>query len=361
MPNAVETRKGDAVRISSWQRTGKRRSVAAWGALTTLALSLFLLAGCSGGGSDGSGSGNASGEDYPSEPVEMMVPADPGGGYDQTARSMQRALTDGEVIQQDAEVYNVSGGSGTVGLTQFVSENAGNPQQLMIMGKILVGSIQQTDAQVDLSQTTPIARLTAEYDGIVVPADSEYENLEQLVKDFKENPGSVSWGGGSVGGVDQILVAQLAEEVGVDPSEINYVPYAGGGELAPAILSGDVSAAASGLAEFQDQIESGEMRLLAVSSDEPIEGVDAPTIKEAGYDVSIANWRGVVAPPDISEEQRAAAVSMVEEMHETEQWQEALEANNWEDFLMTGQEFEDYIQQEDEDITQTLKDLGIVE
>ena len=341
-----------------WRRV-PRYSVGFWTAMTVLTASvLFMLAGCGGNGGDGGEGG--SGGDYPSEPIEIMVPADPGGGYDQTARGMQRAFTDGGVIEQDVEVYNVSGGSGTVGLTQFISENSGNPHQLMVMGKILVGAIQQTDAEVDLSQTTPIARLTAEYDGIFVSADSEYENLEQLVQDFESDPGSVSWGGGSVGGVDQILVGQLAQEVGVNPGDINYVPYSGGGELAPAILSGDVTAAASGLAEFTDQVESGEMRLLAVSSEEPIDGIDAPTIIDAGYDVSIANWRGVVAPPDISDEQRAAAVSAVEEMHGTDQWQEALESNNWEDFLLTGQEFQSYIQEEDEQITQTLEDLGVL-
>ena len=341
-----------------WRRL-PRYSIGFWAAMIILVAGLlFMLAGCGGSGGDGSGSG--SGGDYPSEPIEIMVPADPGGGYDQTARSMQRAFTDGGVVEQNVEVYNVSGGSGTVGLTQFIGENSGNPHQLMVMGKILVGAIQQTDAQVDLGQTTPIARLTAEYDGIFVAADSKYETLEQLVKDFEADPGSISWGGGSVGGVDQILVGQLAQEVGVNPGDINYVPYSGGGELAPAILSGDVTAAASGLAEFTDQVESGEMRLLAVSSEEPIDGVDASTIKDAGYDVSIANWRGVVAPPDLSDEQRAAAVSAVEKMHETDQWQEALEANNWDDFFLTGKEFQSYIQEEDKQITQTLKDLGVL-
>ncbi len=325
-----------------------------------LAVGSLVLAGCGGDG-DGAGGNGAAEEEYPTRGIEIMVPADPGGGYDQTGRSIQRALTDGGVIEQNVEVYNVAGGSGTVGLTQFVGDNAGDPHQLMVMGKILVGAIEQTDAQVDLSQTTPIARLTAEFDAVVVPANSEYETLKQLVEDFKANPGQISWGGGSVGGVDQILVAQLAQEVGVDPADINYIPYSGGGELMPAVLSGDVTAAVSGLAEFEGQFESGKMRLLAVSSEEPIEGVDAPTIIEQGYDVSIANWRGVVAPPELSDGQRDAVVSMIEEMHDTEQWQETLEQNNWEDFLLTGEEFQAYIEEENQQISQTLKELGIIE
>ncbi|GAB3547584.1 tripartite tricarboxylate transporter substrate-binding protein [Arthrobacter tumbae] len=321
-----------------------------------MAVSLLVLTGCGGD----SGGGDASAEEYPTQAIEVMAPADPGGGYDQTARSIGRALDEGGVIDTGAEVYNVPGASGTAGLTQFVGENAGNPHQLMVIGKILVGAIEQTDSQVSLEDITPIARLTAEYDAIVVPADSEYETLEQLMDAFEADPGAVAWGGGSVGGVDQILVAQLADAVGIAPGEINYIPYSGGGELTPAILSGDVTAAASGLAEFQDQIDAGEMRLLAVSSEEPIEGVDAPTIIDAGYEVSIANWRGIVAPPEISEEQRDAAVTMIEEMHDTPEWQETLETNNWDDFLLTGEEFTEYIGSETENITQTLTDLGIV-
>ncbi|GAA2177178.1 tripartite tricarboxylate transporter substrate-binding protein [Arthrobacter parietis] len=340
----------------SWSRHAKS---VRWG--VPLAVSLLVLTGCggdSGGGGDSAG-GDAA-EEYPTAAIEIMAPADPGGGYDQTARSIGRALDEGGVIDTGAEVYNVPGASGTAGLTQFVGENAGDPHQLMVIGKILVGAIEQTDSQVSLEDVTPIARLTAEYDAIVVPTDSEYETLEQLMDAFEADPGAVAWGGGSVGGVDQILVAQLADAVGIDPAEINYIPYSGGGELTPAILSGDVTAAASGLAEFQDQIDAGEMRLLAVSSEEPIEGIDAPTIIDAGYDVSIANWRGVVAPPEISDEQREAVVAMIEEMHDTPEWQEALETNNWEDFLLTGEEFGEYIGSEKENITKTLTDLGIL-
>ena len=339
------------------RNVSKKRRLAQWGA--PLAAGLLVLTGCGGSGDDGGGGEAVA--DFPSETIEILAPADPGGGYDMTARLISQALDQGGVVDTGAEVYNVPGGSGTIGLTQFATDNAGNPHQLMVIGKILVGAIQQTDSQMTLENTTPIARLTAEYDAIAVPADSEYETLEQLMEDFKADPGSIAWGGGSVGGVDQILVGQLAEAAGIAPGDINYIPYSGGGELTPAILSGDVTAAASGLAEFSDLVEDGEMRLLAVSSEEPIEGVDAPTIIEEGYDVSIANWRGVVAPPEITDEQRDAVVGMIEEMQETEQWQEALEANNWEDYLLTGQEFADYIAEENETITQTLTDLGILE
>lgn len=299
--------------------------------------------------------------EYPSRDVEIMAPADPGGGYDQTARLMQRALTEGGVLEENVEVYNVPGASGAIGLTELINDNRGNPHEWMVMGKILVGAIKQTDVPFDVNDTTPIARLTAEYDAIFVRAESEYETLEQLMEDFEADPESISWGGGSVGGVDQILAGQLAQEVGVDPSRVNYIPYSGGGELTPAILSGDVTVGVSGLTEFIDQIEAGELRLLAVSSEERIEGVDAPTIIESGYDVSLSNWRGVVAPPDLTAEQRERIIADVEEMHETSEWREALEANGWEDVFLAGEEFEEYIESEDREMTRILEELGVLE
>lgn len=334
-----------------WSRWGSRRLGSVGGMVMVLAL-VVAMSGCGGSG------GGQGGAEFPSDTVQIMVPADPGGGYDQLGRAVGQTLQE-NVIEQETEAYNVSGASGTTGLTQFVGENAGDPHQMMVMGSILVGAIKTTDAPVSLEDTTPLARLTAEYAAIVVPADSEYENLEQLVGAFREDPGSISWGGGSTGGVDQILVGQLAEEVGVDPAEINYVPYSGGGELTPALLSGDVVAGVSGVNEFSELVASGELRLLAVSSDEPIEGVDAPTIKEEGYDVSISNWRGLVGPPDLPDEDRQAVIGMLERMHGTPEWQEFVESNNFEDAFLTGEEFGSYIESEDRRITGVLQNLGL--
>lgn len=321
-------------------------------AIIVLAVGL-AVAGC--------GASTASTIEYPTQDVEIMAPADPGGGYDQTARLMQRAFTDGGVLDQNVEVYNVPGAAGAIGLTELVNDNAGDPHQLMVIGAILVGAIKPTDVPFDVNDTTPIARLTAEYEGILVPPDSEYETLEQLMEDFERDPTSISWGGGSVGGVDQILAGQLAQEAGVDPADVNYIPYSGGGELLPGLLSQDVTVGVTGLAEFTDQIESGELRLLAVSSEEPIPGVDAPTIIESGYDLSLSNWRGVVAPPGIPDEQRDRIIADMEEMRDTPQWEEALEANNWEDVFQTGDEFERYIREQDAEIQQTLEELEVIE
>ena len=334
--------------VDEWSGVcGRFLRISVVGVLGLLAL-LAVLGGCSGDG-----------DDYPEGDVELMAPADPGGGWDQTARAMQSALTESGVVEENVEVYNVGGAGGTIGLAQFVSDNAGDPNQLMVMGLVMVGAIQTNDSPVDLSQTTPIASLLTEWEAIVVPADSEYQTLEQLVEAFRADPGSISWAGGSVGSTDQILIGLLAQEVGVDPAEVNYIAHSGGGEANSAILSGGVSAGVSGLAEVRDQVEAGQMRLLAVSSDERIEEADAPTIVESGYDLVVPNWRGVMAPPDISDEDREAIVGMIEEMHDTAEWQETLEANGWTDFFQTGEEYETFLDEENQRVRDVLGEMGL--
>jgi putative tricarboxylic transport membrane protein len=288
-----------------------------------------------------------------------MAPADPGGGWDSTARAMQTALTT-DVVDVTVEVYNVGGAAGTIGLAQFVEQHKGDPQQLMVMGLVMVGGILTNDSAVTLDQVTPIASLTTEWEAIAVAADSPYQDLQQLVDAFKANPTSVAWGGGSAGGTDNMVVALIAKAAGVDPAQINYIAHAGGGELIPAILSGNVAAGVSGLSEFSDQVEAGEMRLLAVTSDAALEGVDAPTIKDAAdLDVVISNWRGVVAPPEISDAQRDAVVGVIQEMHDGATWQSALETNGWSDLFQTGDEFKAFLDDEQERVQQVLTDIGL--
>jgi putative tricarboxylic transport membrane protein len=301
----------------------------------------------------------SSADSYPSEAMNIMAPAAPGGGWDGTARAMQPIL--GSVTGQTVQVYNVAGAGGTVGLAQYVSEAKGNPHELMVGGLVMVGAIQTNKSPVNLTQVTPIALLTAEAEAIAVPTDSKYETLQQLVDDFKADPTSISWGGGSAGGTDHILVGLIAKEVGVDPAQINYIAHSGGGEATAAILSGAVSAGVSGVSEFTDQVAAGAMRILAVSSEERMEGVDAPTIKEAGVDVALMNWRAVFGSPDLTTEQRDAVVAVIQKMHDSPEWQQALETNGWTDFFKVGDEFGTFLNDEITRIEGVLRDIGLIE
>jgi putative tricarboxylic transport membrane protein len=322
----------------------------------------LLLAACSASPSGSpavSSGGDASAAAYPTGDLSIMAPADPGGGWDSTARAMQSALTSG-VVDVNVDVSNVGGAAGTIGLAQFVEDASGDPNQLMVMGLVMVGGILTNDSAVSLDQVTPIASLTTEWEAIVVPADSKYETLEQLVDDFMADPTAISWGGGSAGGTDHMVVALLAKAAGVDPGGINYIAHAGGGELLPALLSGGVTAGVSGISEFAASVEAGDLRYLAVTSDTPVEGVDSPTVTDAGYDVVISNWRGVMAPPEISDTDRDAIVGMIQAMHDSDVWQEALASNGWTDFLKTGDEYGDFIAQEQTRVEQVLRDIGLI-
>jgi len=331
-------------------------------ALVIVAASAALtLASCS---STGSGDGGASGgaEATAVTDVNIIVPAEPGGGWDQTGRSVSQVLT-GDKIVDTAPVTNIGGAGGTVGLASLANEK--DPHSLMVTGLVMVGAVETNAAQNRMEDTTPIARLTEEPLVVVVPADSEYDTLEDLVDDIVENGQDVTVTGGSAGGADHILAGLLLEEAGLSGAEIgenlNYIPNSGGGEAVALILGNNASAGISGIGEFVEHINAGTMKALAVSSAEPAENLpDVPTITEEGYDVVLTNWRGVLAPSDISDGDRDALIEVVTEMHDSEAWATELETRGWADAFLTGDEFAAYLDENIAEVTTTLQNIGLV-
>jgi putative tricarboxylic transport membrane protein len=292
--------------------------------------------------------------------LEIVVPAAPGGGWDQTGRAMQNALQE-EDLASGIQVVNIPGAGGTIGLAQFVSSKEGQGNALMAGGLVMLGAILTNQSPVTLEQVTPIARLTGEYEVIVVPASSEIQTLDDLIAQFKEDPQSVSWGGGSAGGTDHMLVGLIAKAAGVDPSGINYVPFAGGGEALASILGGHVTAGVSGYQEFAGQIDTGDLRALAISSAERLEGADIPTLKEQGVDVELTNWRAVFAPPGISDADKQALGDAVGKMVESEAWQNTLKDRAWLDLYLPPDEFAQFLEQDRQQVETVLKDIGLVQ
>ncbi|HYH29985.1 MAG TPA: tripartite tricarboxylate transporter substrate binding protein [Pseudonocardia sp.] len=314
------------------------------------------LAAC--GGAAGGGGGNAA--EYPSDTVEIMVPAAAGGGWDSTGRAMQAVIESENLIQESVEVFNVEGGGGATGLAQL-QDSEGDPHHLMMTGLVMIGALKAADSPVSLENTTPIATLTAEAEAFVVPAGSPFQTITDVVEAYQADPASVTFGGGSAGGSDQLVVATLLQEAGADVGAMKYVGYSGGGEATAGILAGDVEVGVSGYSEFEAQIEAGEMRLLAISTAETFEvnGKPATTLQDAGYDVDFANWRAVVAAPGLSEEQAAAVTAMIDEMHATEAWKQQLEKNNWTDFYKTGDEAVAFFQAEKKRVDEIYAELGL--
>jgi putative tricarboxylic transport membrane protein len=290
----------------------------------------------------------------------IMAPAAPGGGWDQTARTMQTVLQE-EGISGNVQVTNVPGAGGTIGLAQFVNQAAGDPEDLIVGGYVMVGAILTNASPVDLTMITPIARLTGEQEAIVVPVSSDIQTLADLLAKLEADPGAVSWGGGSAGGADHILAGLVAKAAGVDPTKVNYIAFSGGGEALAAILGGQVTVGVSGYGEFASQIEAGQLRLLAVSGEERMEGVDAPTLKEAGVDVALENWRMVAAAPGLTDEQKAAITADIEKMATSESWQKALADRGWVDRYSAGDAFQAQLNSDIEATSAILKDIGLVE
>ncbi|MFE0013540.1 Bug family tripartite tricarboxylate transporter substrate binding protein [Mesorhizobium sp. NPDC059054] len=290
---------------------------------------------------------------------KIMAPAAPGGGWDQTARSMQSALQD-EKISSSVQVTNVPGAAGTIGLAQFVNQANGDASQLLVGGYVMVGGILTNNSPVTLEQVTPIARLTGEYEVVVVPAASDIKDMAGLVAKLKADPGSVSWGGGSAGGTDHITAGLIAKAVGVDPTKVNYIAFSGGGEALAALLGNQVTVGISGYGEFSEQVKAGTLRLIGISSEKPISGIEAPTFKEAGVDVAIQNWRMVAAAPGISAEQKAAIVADIDKMVKSAAWQKILTDKGWENTYLAGDEFTAQLKKDTELTAGVLKDIGLV-
>ena len=276
--------------------------------------------------------------------LKMMIPANPGGGWDTTGRALGKALMESGAATVSYD--NKGGAAGAIGLAQFVNGNKGDGNALMIMGAVMLGGIITGKPPVSLSQATPLARLTSEYNVFVLPANSPFKTMKEVVEQMKKDPGSVKWGGGSRGSTEHIAAAMIAREVGADPSKINYVPFRGGGEATAAILGGNVTVGGSGYSEFAEYITTGKMRALAVTSETRLKGIDVPTLKEQGINVVIGNWRGVYGAPGINAEQRKVLTEMIVKATKTKAWAEALEKNNWTSALMTGPAFDKFVDDE---------------
>jgi putative tricarboxylic transport membrane protein len=323
------------------------------GLLAAAAVVAIALPGGASGGEDGS-------EPYPDRQVSVMAPAAPGGGWDTTARAFQAASHDAK-LDDGLEVFNVEGAGGTLGLSQLVSKDSGDPYQLMMTGLVMLGAIETNGSDVALDRTTLIATMITETEAIVDPAKSRYRTLGDLTDALKRDPGSVRWAGGSAGSTDQLLVGELARALGADPAKTRYVAHSGGGEANASILSGSVDAGATGLSEVVDQVEGGKMRLLAVSSptDVAIAGKRPRTLEQQGIDVEITNWRAITAPPGVAGAERARVADWVTRVMRTPAWAKEVKRYDWTPFVKTGAELDRFVASEQKRVRRVVDDLGI--
>ncbi|MER8038612.1 Bug family tripartite tricarboxylate transporter substrate binding protein [Streptomyces hydrogenans] len=302
------------------------------------------------------GSGSGTGTDIPG--LRFMVPNTPGGGYDITARTAAKNAEEAG-LTGDIEVFNLPGAGGTVGLTRLVGER-GDGRLAMSMGLGVVGAVHTNKTPRTLADTTPIARLTEEQDIVVVSKDSPYTTVQELLAAWRKDPGKLPVGGGSSpGGPDHLAPMLMAQAAGIPPKDVNYIPFDGGGELLASILGDKVAFGVSGVGEYLDQIKAGELRLLAVTGAERVPGLDAPTLREAGLDTEFTNWRGIVAPPGLTDAERDRLVALVTELHGSPQWRESLKTHGWTDAFLPGEEFGAFLTEQNARVDTVLKELGL--
>lgn len=290
--------------------------------------------------------------------LKLMAPAGAGGGWDTAARSLQQAMTQTGTVRS-VQVTNVPGAGGTVGLAQFVNQADGASDELLVGGITMVGAIISNNSPVTLEQVTPLARLTGDPLVIVVPASSEIQTVEDLADAIRTDTASTIWAGGSAGGADHMLAALFTEAAGGDPAQTNYVAFSGGGEALAAMLGGRVTAGVSGYGEFQGQIEAGELRALALSSPERLDGVDVATLTEQGIDIELVNWRGLFAGPNVSDEDKARLSDAVERTLTSPQWEEILTARGWSDYYAPADEFAAFVTEEEARVREVLTSIGL--
>jgi putative tricarboxylic transport membrane protein len=291
--------------------------------------------------------------------LKLLVPANPGGGWDQTGRAMERALREEKLVTGAVRITNRGGAGGTIGLAEFAKAK-GDGTSLMVMGLVMIGAIQTNKSPVTLEAVTPIARLTNEYLVIAVPAQSKIQSLKDLTEALKKDPGATSIAGGSRGGSDHILAALIAEGVGVPAAKVNYVAFAGGGEAVAALLGAQVAAGISGYGEFQAHIESKKLRAIGISAPARAAGIDVPTLKEQGVNLDFGNWRGVVAPAGISAGERKTLLETFDRMAKSGAWKGELKKHNWDDAYLGGDAYASFIKAENDRISKVLKDVGLV-
>jgi len=335
--------------------------------ISALLVATALLAAACGGAATpsptASGAATAAASPFPRKALDIMAPAATGGGFDTTARLFQRALTEEKLVTQNVTVSNVPGSGGVVGMSQLLKNSKGESHALIVVGRVTVGNQVIGKSDTKVSQLTPIARLMAESEVIVTPKDSPYKSIKDVIDALKKDVNGIKFAGGSAGGADHELAALLVKAAGGDVKAWkSYVPFAGGGEASAAIIGGQVQIGISGYGEFKGQIDSGNMKALAVSADQPLAGATAkaiPTLKSQGFDITLLNWRLLAAPGEISVGDLTQLKALAQKVRDSKTWQDFATKNDWFDNFSTT-DLSAFVSAEERALTTILTDLGLV-
>ncbi|MGG4343843.1 Bug family tripartite tricarboxylate transporter substrate binding protein [Paenibacillus lautus] len=331
----------------------KRNSIKIITAALVLAMSLTAC----------NGTGSSAGE-YPKKPFIVTAPSGAGGGWDKTARSLTKVLTETKLIEQTMTVENKPGGGGTVFLAEYVAKDNKDPYKLFVSSPpILINNLKKEgNSPFGYKDVTPLAQMTKDFGAIAVPANSKFIDLQSLVDAIKADPTSVTLAGGSApGSMDHLISVLPAFKSGVDPRTVKYLSYDGGGEAIAALLGNNADAIGTDISSLGSYLKAGKIKILAVTSSERLAGdfADVPTLKELGLDAEFTIWRGVFGPKGLSEEQLAFWDKTLKELSENEVWQKELVANDWASEYRNAADFKAFLEEQEQDVQELLTALGM--
>ena len=298
----------------------------------------------------------------PSEGIEFIAPANPGGGWDTICRTSARVLQKTGLITKPIYVSNMPGGSGSVAIAYVVKKRKGDSHLLVAASNSVTFSMAIKRALYTYDDVTPLAQVASEYGGYMVRADSRFKNLGDLVAALKADPKSVTFGGGSApGSMDHIKVALLGKALGKDPLKIVYVPFQGGGEAMASLLGGHTDVAPLDVSEVAGQLEAGKVRVLAVLSEKRLKDFpNLPTAVEQGVDVTFTVWRGLYMAPGVPKEAVNFWAKTIKKMVATPEWDKERKKIGWEPVVKFGNDFDIYVKAELNRYKTLLKELGFL-
>lgn len=316
----------------------------------------FILAACS-----ESSQGTANGDWKPEKSIEIVAPSGAGGGWDTTARMAAKVLDEEGIIDQDIGVVNKTGGGGAVGWA-YVANFKGDPYHLFVASPPIIDVPLNGQSEYDHTDFTPIANIIADYGAFVVKADAKWNTLPELFEDMKKDPSSITVNGSSSpGSMDHLQFIRFAKAYGVDITKIKYVSEQDGGELA-ALLNGSVDVFSTGVAETVEQVRAGNVKVLAITAEERLEGEifsDFPTAKEQGIDETFVNWRGFFGPPNMDKNAKKFYEDAFKQLHESEAWNDIRAQFGWNEMFMGSEEFEKFLEEQREEVKELLDELGL--
>lgn len=308
-------------------------------------------------------SGSSTGE-YPKKPFIVTAPSGAGGGWDKTARSLTKVLTETKLIEQTMTVENKPGGGGTVFLAEYVAKDNEDPYKLFVSSPpILINNLKKEgNSPFGYKDVTPLAQMTKDFGAIAVPANSKFTDLQSLIDAIKADPTSVTLAGGSApGSMDHLISVLPAFKSGVDPRIVKYLSYDGGGEAIAALLGNNADAIGTDISSLGSYLKAGKIKILAVTSSERLGGdfADVPTLKELGLDAEFTIWRGVFGPKGLTEEQLAFWDKTLKDLSENEAWQKELVANDWASEYRNAADFKAFLEEQERDVQELLTALGM--